>query len=237
MRRETRFSRPYRILLADDHPLVRRGVKALLQSEPDIEICGEVSDGRSAVEMAKVEKPNLVLVDLTMPEMEGLAVTRAIVESCPDTTVFILTMHFAEPILRQIVASGARGCVLKSEADSELLAAINDARHSRLHFCSALTHIVLEFISRRGDGRARPPEGRLTTREAQVLKLLGLGNSNKIIASSLGISLRTVENHRAQVMRKMHFQSFSQLLRFAIDAEGPTKTSLLLSELGTRGNH
>lgn len=124
MTKESPAARPYRILVADDHGVVRRGVRALLESQPGLEVCCEASTGLEAVEHVKKTKPNLVLLDLTMPEMNGLEAARAIRAESPDTDVLILTMHFSEDVAREVLRSGARGYVLKSDADSELVAAV-----------------------------------------------------------------------------------------------------------------
>jgi DNA-binding NarL/FixJ family response regulator len=216
----SKFAAPYRVIVVDDHPVVRRGLRAILETQRDIEVYGEASDGLSAVELVKKGKPNLVLLDLTMPEMNGLEVTAAVRECSPDTEVLVLSMHFSEELAREVLRSGALGYMLKSDADDELLEAIDRVRRHQPFFTSKLASAMAQNFL---DG---PPEGGvdadgqpaspLTDRELQVVQLLAEGKSNKEVAGALGVSTRTVESHRNHIMRKMNFTSFSELIRFAI---------------------
>jgi DNA-binding NarL/FixJ family response regulator len=215
-------TKPYRILIADDHAVVRMGLRALLASQPGIEVCGEATSGVEAVEYVKRDKPDLVLLDLTMPEMNGLEVARALRQESPTTNILVLTMHFSEEIAREVLRSGAIGYVLKSDADTELLSAVDHARQGQPFFTSKLARSMAENFVQGGSSEAESaeqgglPENSLTAREVQVITLLADGKSNKAVAGQLGVSTRTVESHRNHIMRKMNFTSFSELIRFAI---------------------
>jgi DNA-binding NarL/FixJ family response regulator len=211
----------YRILIADDHAVVRRGLRALLTSQPGIEVCCEAASGQEALDYVKKEKPDLLVLDLTMPEMNGLEVARAVREESPTTDILVLSMHFSEEIAREVLRCGAIGYVLKSDADTELLSAVDHARHRQPFFSGKLAVSMAEsFIQ--GPSEAGVPmhkelEGTpLTNREIQVIQLLADGKSNKQVADTLGVSTRTVESHRNHIMRKMSFTSFSDLIRFAV---------------------
>ncbi|HEY2352951.1 MAG TPA: response regulator transcription factor [Candidatus Acidoferrum sp.] len=217
----------YRILIADDHAVVRRGLRSLLASQPGIEVCSEAASGTEALEGVKKEKPDLLLLDLTMPEMNGLEVARAAREESPNTDILILSMHFSEEVAREVLRSGAIGYVLKSDADTELLAAVDHARLHQPFFTGQLAVSMAEsFMQEPPPAEPEQPlvenkelEGTtLTGREVQVIQLLASGKSNKQVADELGVSTRTVESHRNHIMRKMNFTSFSDLIRFAVRA-------------------
>jgi DNA-binding NarL/FixJ family response regulator len=214
----SRSCKPYRVLLVDDHPVVRRGVRAILESRPDIEVCCEAPDGPQAIEHVKRARPDLVVLDLSMPDMNGLEVTTAVREHSPDTEVLILSMHFSEELAREVLRSGALGYVLKSDVDSELLDAVERVRRRQPYFTPKLAITMAQnFVDGpsdgAGDGQAGGP---LTEREIQVVQLLAEGKSNKEVAATLGVSTRTVESHRNHIMHKMNFTSFSDLIRFAV---------------------
>jgi DNA-binding NarL/FixJ family response regulator len=216
--------KPYRILVVDDHAVVRRGLRALLDSQPGIEVCGEASTGAEAIGHVQKQKPDLVVLDLTLPEMNGLEVTRAVREDSPATDVLVLTMHFSEEIAREVLRSGALGYVLKSDADTELLAAVDHARHHQPFFTSKLALTMAHnFVMgpkdaaiSTGGKHGETSDSPLTPREIEVVRLLAEGNSNKQVASALGVSTRTIESHRNHIMHKMNFSSFSDLIRFAV---------------------
>jgi len=217
-------AKSYRILIADDHALVRRGIKIILSAQPGIEICGEATTGREAIEQVRKLKPDLVLLDLTMPEVNGLEVAEQVRTESPDTDVLVLTMHFSEEIARDVLRSGALGYVLKSDADTELVSAVERARRREPYFTSKLALSMAKTFtegSNHGSRESEEHEGGLpgtplTGREVEVVRLLAEGNSNKEVASALKVSTRTVERHRNHIMRKMKFRSFSELVRFAI---------------------
>lgn len=205
----------YRVLIADDHAVVRCGLRSLLSGQPGIEICGEASDGAEAVARTKSEKPDLLVLDLTMPEKNGLDVLQEVRATVEQTAVLVLSMHFSDELARQVLRLGALGYMLKSDADVELLAAVDHMRHNQPFFTGRL---ALSMAQNFVDGSTPALEGQpqLTEREVQVIQLLCTGKSNKEVAAELGVSTRTVESHRNHIMRKLEFQSFSDLVRFAI---------------------
>jgi DNA-binding NarL/FixJ family response regulator len=212
------MSKRYRILVADDHSVVRRGVRTLLESQPGIEVCGEASTGTETMDRVKKEKPDLVVLDLTMPEMNGLQVAATIRQESPSTEVLILTMHFSEELARDVLRSGALGYVLKSDADEELLAAVDHARHRQPFFTSKLAVAMAQSYMHNSDtaGKDALPGFPLTPREIEVIQYLAKGKGNKEVAAALRVSTRTVESHRNHIMHKMNFGSFSELVRFAV---------------------
>ncbi|HEX4002290.1 MAG TPA: response regulator transcription factor [Candidatus Acidoferrales bacterium] len=214
--------RPYRVVIVDDHPVVRRGLRALFDDRSGIEVCGELTTGLEAVEFVKKNKPDLVIMDLTLPEMNGLDAARAIKQDSPSTQILILSMHFSEELAREVLRAGALGYLLKSDADTELMAAVDHARRRLPFFTSTLARTMAQSFV---EGPTPPsadvgpvPGVPLTEREVQVVQLLAEGKSNKEVATVLNVSTRTVESHRNHIMRKMNFTSFSDLVRFAIRA-------------------
>jgi len=208
----------YKILVVDDHSIVRRGIRALLETQPDMEVCAEAADGATAMEQVIKERPNLVVLDLTMPEKNGLEVTRLIREESPSSDVLILTMHFSEEVAREVLRCGARGYILKSDADSELLTAVRHIKNNKPFFTGKLAASMAESFVRdtRPGNNGKGEDAALSNREMEVVQLLANGKSNKEAAAALGVSTRTVESHRNHIMRKMEFESFSDLIRFAI---------------------
>lgn len=212
-------ARSYRILVVDDHSIVRRGLRALLESQSGLEICAEAADGIEAMQEVVKERPDLVILDLTMPLKNGLEVTRFIREEWPSTAVLILTMHFSEEIAREVLRCGARGYLLKSDVDIELLTAIRQIRQNKPFFTGKLAATMAESYVRDKRGKSNAlgdDEGPLSSRELEVVQLLASGKSNKEAAALIGVSTRTIESHRNHVMQKMEFRSFSDLIRFAI---------------------
>ncbi|MFZ0981573.1 MAG: response regulator transcription factor [Candidatus Acidiferrales bacterium] len=214
-------TRLYRVVIVDDHPVVRRGLRALFDERSGIDVCGELTTGVQAVEFVKKNKPDLVIMDLTLPEMNGLDAARAIRQDSPSTQILILSMHFSEELAREVLRAGALGYVLKSDADTELLAAVDHARRHLPFFTSTLARTMTQnFV----EGPTVAPDAGpvpgapLTEREVQVVQLLAEGKSNKEVAAALSVSTRTIESHRNHIMRKMNFGSFSELVRFAIRA-------------------
>jgi DNA-binding NarL/FixJ family response regulator len=216
-------AKPYRILLVDDHPVVRRGLRELFGPRSGVAVCSEASTGSDAIEHVKKERPDLVLLDLTLPDMNGLEVVRAVKQESPSTEVLVVTMHFSEGLAREALRSGALGYVLKSDADSELLAAVHHAAHHRPFFTRELAITMAQNFTREPsddvaaqDGNAQHPYSLLTPREIEVVRLLAGGKTNKEVGVTLGVSTRTVESHRSNIMQKMNFASFSDLIRFAV---------------------
>jgi DNA-binding NarL/FixJ family response regulator len=204
-----------RIVIADDHPVVRRGLRTLLESQPNWEVCAEAANGRDALEKVTQLKPDVAIVDIGMPELNGLDATRQIVKACPQTEVLILTMHQSDEVVREVLHAGARGYVLKSDADQSLIAAVETLRQHKPFLTPVVTDLVL-FRYRNGNGELDAQTCRLTPRERQIVQLLSEGRSNKEVAASLDISIRTAETHRAAIMRKLNIASLSDLVRYAI---------------------
>jgi DNA-binding NarL/FixJ family response regulator len=204
--------------------VVRRGLRQLLESQPGLEVCSDVGNGLDAVDQVRKQKPDLVIMDLTMPEMNGLEAARVIRHESPSTDVLVLTMHFTEELAREVLRSGALGYMLKSDADTDLLAAVDHMRHHQPFFTGKLAVTMAQnFISPKNpdgvDGGLDGSDGEgaaLTDREIEVVRLLAEGKSNKEAAAALGVSSRTVESHRNHIMHKMNFTSFSEMIRFAV---------------------
>lgn len=206
----------HRILLADDHEVVRHGLRSLLEAKPDWEICGEATTGREAIEQVNRLEPDLVVMDIAMPEMNGLEATRQILKGHPQTEVLILTMHDSEQLVREVLDAGARGYVLKSDAGRDLVAAVDSLGQHRPFFTTRVSEIVLEgYLKKQG---TKISEGlvSLTPRERQIVQLLAEGKSNKEVAVVLKISVKTAETHRSRIMAKLSLHSISELVRYAI---------------------
>jgi len=204
-----------RIVIADDHSIVRRGLRTLLESQPNWEVCAEAADGRDALEKVTQLKPDVAIIDIGMPQLNGLDATRQIVKACPQTEVLILTMHQSDEVVREVLHAGARGYVLKSDADQSLVAAVETLRQHKPFLTPVVTDLVL-FRYRNGRGELDAQTCRLTPRERQIVQLLSEGRSNKEVAATLDISIRTAETHRAAIMRKLNIASLSDLVRYAI---------------------
>lgn len=212
---------PVRILIADDHDIVRKGLRTVLSSQPGWEICAEVANGRDAVAAALTEKPDVVVMDIKMPELNGLDATKQILAQLPRAQVLILSAFESANLIRQMLTSGARGYVLKSDISDDLIRAVEAMRDGRLYFTSSVSDYVLNE-SRRGAtlGEAVVSEpATLTNREREVLQMLAEGRSNKEIATAMKISVRTVETHRGHVMGKLNAHSLSDLVRYAVQNE------------------
>ena len=204
-----------RILIADDHELFRRGLAAELTQVPGWVVAGEASNGRDAVELAAALKPELVVLDLTMPELNGLEAARKIISANPAARVLILTAHESEQLVREVLSAGAQGYVLKSDAGRILIAALQALLDGRSFFTSNVARMVLDGYLRSESRDASTPET-LSAREREIVQLLAEGNSNKDIARALKISVKTTETHRSNIMRKMGFGSLPELVRYAI---------------------
>jgi DNA-binding NarL/FixJ family response regulator len=205
-----------RILIADDHAIVRRGLRTLLETQTGWEVCAEASNGREAVERAEQFKPDVAVLDISMPELNGLDAARRILKTSPQTEVLILTMHQSEEAVAEVLKAGARGYVLKSDADQNLVAAVEALAQHKPFLSSNVTDIVLsDYLNGRVDpfGESR---NRITSREREIIQLLAEGKSNKEVASVLDISTRTVETHRAHIMHKLGLTSFGDLVRYAV---------------------
>ena len=208
---------PLRILIADDHEVVRDGMRALIEREPGWEVCGIATNGQEAVDSAKKLKPEIVILDMTMPELDGLTALRQIKHALPNTEVVIFSAHHSEDVIEQLFEAGAKSYIRKSDAGRHLVTAIKSVAQHKPFFTPEISEILFaKFFS---EGSARKQSGvnhSLTIREREIVRLLAEGRSNKEIASFLGISVRTAETHRATLMRKLEVDSVSALVRYAI---------------------
>jgi DNA-binding NarL/FixJ family response regulator len=207
-----------RLLLADDHEIVRRGLRALLEAEPGWEVVAEAVDGRDAIEKTKQMKPDVAILDIGMPSLNGLEAARQIVTSGLQTKVLILTVHDADPVIQQVLEAGARGYLLKSDAARDLVTAVDALRRNKTFFTPKVAQMVLEgYLGK--DTRDASEEGgcfRLTGRQREIVQLLAEGKSSKEIACALGLSVKTAETHRANIMRRLDCHSVTALVRYAI---------------------
>jgi len=205
-----------RILIADDHEVVRRGVRALLDGHPGWQICAEAVEGREAVEKAARLQPNVVILDIGMPGLNGLEAARQIRDASPLSAVLILTLHESEQVIRDVLAAGARGYVLKSDAGRDLVNAVDALSRHKTFFTSRVGEMVVQGYLSAGQPGEQGEHSVLTHREREVTQLLAEGKGNKEVADILGISVRTAETHRTNIMRKLDCHSVSDLVRYAI---------------------
>ena len=210
--------RKLRILVADDHGLVRRGARALLQSRRGWKVVGEAANGREAVQKAIELKPDVAIVDIGMPELDGVEATRQIREAVPDTKVLVLTMHESDQMVRRALDAGARGYLLKSDLTECLAKAVKAVSEGKRFLTPKVSEIVLEgFLETRSRHRRGERAGaRTTPREIEIIRLLAEGKTNKEIAAALAITVRTVETHRAKIMLKLGLHSLTELIHYAI---------------------
>jgi len=213
---------PLRILLADDHEIVRRGLRAVLEAEADWQVIDEAPNGLDAVEKAERHKPDIVLMDISMPELNGLEAARRIRRNLPTVEVLFLTMHESEQMIREGMDAGGRGFLLKSDAGHELVPAVKSVRRHKAFFSPKIRAMGFSFA----DGRTFPKgcksgakTGELTTRERQVVQLLAEGKSTKDVATVLEITFKTAATHRTNILRKLELHSLADLVRYAIRNE------------------
>ena len=206
-----------RILLADDHKVVRQGTRALLSAIPEWEIVGEADNGRDAVSLTAELKPDIVILDISMPELNGLDATRQIKKKSPETEVLIFTGQETEELVHDVFDSGARSYIMKTDAADHLIEALKALSEHKHFFTSRISEIVFaQYIQGKRALEGTPEKSRLTDREREIVQLLAEGKSSKEIAMILGISVRTVETHRAAIMKKLGLKSFSELIRYAV---------------------
>ncbi|KEA65695.1 DNA-binding response regulator, LuxR family [Marinobacterium lacunae] len=208
-------SEPIRVVLVDDHPLVLDGIRARLEEEAGISVVGEACNGQRALEQAKALEPDVMLMDVSMPVMNGFEATRALREQCPNVRVLILSMHDNREYILQLIQSGASGYILKDVSSEEMVKAIETVHQGGTYFSSGASQTLFS----RFDEPATPVQdtGVLTRRELTVLKLLAEGRNNKEIARELDISVRTVETHRQNIKSKLNIQTAAGLVRYAIE--------------------
>lgn len=206
-----------RVLVADDHEIMRNGVQALIEHEPGWQVCGTATNGREAVDSSKKLRPDVVVMDLTMPELDGLAALREIKRALPNTEVLIFSAHHSEEVIEQLFDAGAKSYIQKSDAGRHLVTAIRSLGEHKPFFTPDISKILFaRFLSPFAGKKQNGREHTATNRERAVVRLLAQGSSNKEVANSLGISIRTAETHRATLMRKLSLDSLASLVRYAI---------------------
>ena len=217
------------VLLAEDHTVVREGLRALLKREEDIEVVGESRNGREAVQLTEVLLPDVVVMDIAMPLLNGVEATRQILRVVPATRVLLLSAHSEDAYVEQVIQAGAAGYLLKQTAASTLVRAIREAHQGRTFFSPYISRRLVDLQEKSMDRGRRPRKGagRLTSREVEVLQLIAEGMANKETATQLGISIKTVEKHRQHLMKKLGIHDTAGLTRYAIsagiiEAGGPT---------------
>jgi DNA-binding NarL/FixJ family response regulator len=200
-----------RVFLVEDHETVRQGLRLVLQAHEDIQVVGDVADGQQAIARVVATRPDVVVLDISMPGLNGLAVARALQQSAPQSAIVTLTRHGDAAYVREMMAAGASGYVLKQSPSTELLLAIRAAARGRTHIDSALATERVEVPARQQARRSV-----LTEREAEVLRLMAVGHSNKEIGDQLSISTKTVEVHKANAMRKLAMRGRIDVVRYAV---------------------
>jgi DNA-binding NarL/FixJ family response regulator len=213
------MNEPIRILVADDHEVVRHGVRAILERQPNWTVAGEANTGREAVAMALSLKPQIVIMDVSMPELNGLEATRRIVKSLPDVGILILTIHQSEELIRDVLEAGAHGYVLKSDAGRDLVAAVEALCQRRTYFTARVSQLVRDACIRGMSvfhASEPPPAQKLSSREREIVQMVAEGHSSKEIGAQLHLSIHTVDTHRRRIMQKLDVHSVPELVRFAI---------------------
>jgi DNA-binding NarL/FixJ family response regulator len=204
-----------RILIADDHEIVRTGLRAVLSSKPGWIVCAEATNGREAVARAEQHLPDIVVMDIAMPEMNGLEATRKIRKLLPKTGIVVFSFHFTDQLVREVVDAGAQAYVLKSDAHQDLLIAVEALAKGRSFFTGRAAKLMIDGASEKGSSTPLMRKG-LTSREREVVQLLAEGTSSKEVAAALGITFKTAETHRSNIMRKLSVHSVSEVVRYAV---------------------
>jgi two-component system, NarL family, response regulator NreC len=210
---------PIRILIVDDHAVVRAGLRMLLSADPELEIAGEAGDGAQALRLARDLAPDVVLMDISMPDMNGIEATRRIKELCPEVAVLALTMHEDDQYFFEMLAAGASGYVPKRAAPDDLISAIRAVKNGGMFLFPSLARLLVsDYLQRSGhEGSAGRPFDALTDREREVLVRIAQGLSNQQIANELVISIKTVNRHRENIMAKLNLHSRVELVHYAIE--------------------
>jgi DNA-binding NarL/FixJ family response regulator len=205
-----------RILIADDHELARNGIRSVLESRPGWEVCAEARDGREAVELASRLKPDILVLDIGMPNLNGLDAARQILAVTPGARILTLTIHDSEQMVREVLAAGARGFVLKSDAGRELITAVEALQNNRSFFTSKVAQMMLNGYLRPQEQSHTSKQAVLTPREREVIQLVAEGKSTKEVAIALSLSVKTAETHRTNLMRKLGLHSVADLTLYAV---------------------
>lgn len=209
-------ARPIRLVIAEDHVLVRAGLRSLLRQIPEVEVVGEASSGREALELVARDHPDLVLMDVSMPDLNGLEAAARIARQFPRTRTIILSMHAVEEYVHQALRAGAAGYLLKDADPSELALAVRAVARGETYLSPAVAKFVAAGFVRGGGEPSDQPLDRLTPRQREVLQLVAEGRSTKDIAQALDLSVKTVETHRAEIMRRLDIHDLAGLVRFAV---------------------
>jgi two-component system response regulator NreC len=204
--------RVIKILLADDHTIVRQGLRLILSAQPDLQVVGEAANGREAVDLAHKLQPDIVVIDVAMPELNGIEATRRMIESTPRLRVLVLSMHKEPVYVREILKAGARGYILKDAIDTELLSAVRSVARGDGYISPAVSGALLSDYRH----NVTDPIDLLSSREREVLQLIAEGKTNKEIATRLNLSVYTVDSHRGKIMDKLNLHSTGELVRFAV---------------------
>jgi DNA-binding NarL/FixJ family response regulator len=221
-REKKKMSKPLDILIADDHEIVREGLRTILERHVDWTVCGEAATGTKAVSEAVRLQPDVILMDINMPELNGLVATSQIMEKVPTTKILILSAHESERLIRQMLSSGARGYMVKTDAGRDVVMAVEAIASGRLFFAASISNVLLTDYQKRSRGEETIGDTTmtyLTPRERQILQLLAEGNTNKEVAAHIGTSVKTVENQRGKLMTKLGLNSLADLVRYAIQNE------------------
>jgi two-component system response regulator NreC len=208
---------PIRILLADDHAVMRTGLRLVLERQPDFEVVGEASDGREAVAMVQKYSPDILVTDIGMPNLNGIEAARQVAAGSPQVSVVILSMHSDEAYVLRALKAGARAYLLKESAESDLIAAIRAVSSGKAFFSPAVSRMLVEdYVRQLQDREIEDSYELLTTREREILQLIAEGKSNKEIAAALNLSLYTVETHRGNLMEKLGLHTVPELILYAV---------------------
>ena len=211
---------PVRLLIADDHEIVRRGLRTVLETRPGWVVVAEASDGREAIEKAEELDPHITILDISMPSMNGLEAARQIMKRVPETKILILSMHDSDPLIQRVLETGARGYLLKSDAARDLVTAVDALLCNKTFFTRRVEQAVLDgYLGKTvtdGDDGSAAARLRLTARQREIVQLLAEGKSSKEVANKLNISVKTAETHRANIMRRLECHSVTELVRYAV---------------------